>query len=50
MNEDLIDKAISINPSVVTPTLNGDGRLEQKTHQVWVDDKQDRVFVFRESI
>src|SRR3989344_613757 len=49
MNEDLIDKAISINPSVVTPTLSGDGRLEQKTHQVWVDDKQDRVFVFRES-
>lgn len=47
--KDLINKAVSANPSIVTPMLNKDGRLERKVHQVWIDDKQDRVFVFRES-
>lgn len=49
MNDELIDKAVSINPSVVTPMLNPNGSLELKTHQVWVDEIQNRVFVFRES-
>jgi DNA helicase HerA-like ATPase len=49
MKDDLINGAVSINPSVVTPALNPTGSLEQKVHQVWVDNKQDRVFVFRES-
>ncbi|MCH7883596.1 hypothetical protein IIA95_04285 [Patescibacteria group bacterium] len=46
---DLVNKAVSVSPSIVTPMLNEDGRLEQITHQVWIDYKQNRVFVLRES-
>lgn len=47
--ENLIHRTVSASPKIVTAIFNPDGRLERKTHQLWINHEEDRIFLFRDS-